>query len=518
MYKFLLFLLSVFCVGAVYAQNIDFESNAGEDVLYENVKVGHNVKFAPSKAIIDIDYGDSIKIENYGFFEPKELEVCAGCKVTFENYNSVNVGMYVLDYGVEIFQIISNKNNMIGLNLGVDYTTMVHGDAGLSLADVVDLSDDSNVIVLDNVTLNLNKVPLNQSKQVIIGDNVTFVIGDLIDGNGAIMLDNVTNSASVRFVLDSNDVMFVNVGMLRDGKLYVERVRETDYTVIFDSNIGEFINTLRYDDKNDNLMYELDSAADKDSLFSIMSDSVLFNPDVLVRPLQIINTINIQSLNMEFKNNFDANVFGIISDDFYLYGAEVDLVNVIKDKFKINIGANISYMDYMSDLDEFSGGIYGLNFGTGYLFENNLFVNLNTGLSFAEFNIPYVWYDNNLMNEPNARFGYVLADVGYNFKNDSFLIVPFAGFVTQFYDLSGYKYSEYMGRVGVSSEYKYVMSDLEYIYGASVIADTGCSLSVSGKLGFMSPMDMIGGNVALSIISTHDSLSYKLSVNAKLLF
>lgn len=517
MYKILSFLLSVLCVGIVHAQDINSEVIGTYDVLFEDVYVNQDGKFFVTKAFVDVDYGNSLKIENHGLFQPGELEICAGCDVIFENYNFIDVETVVLNDGAQIFQTVSNIDNMIAMNLGTNYTTVVHGDMGLSLADVVDLSDDSNVIVLNNVTLNINKVPLNKSKHVVIGDNVTLVIGDLIDGGGVTVLDDVTNSASVRFVSDSNDVMFVNVGAVRDGKLYVERVRETDYVVIFDNDMGKFINALRYDAKNDNLMYALDSATDKDSLFSIMDNSVLFNPDVLVRPLQIINTINVQALNIGFENNVNANVFGIMSDDFYLYGADVNLVNVIKDKFKINIGVNISHMDYASSLDSFSGDIYGVNFGAGYLFENNMFVNLNTGLSFAEFNIPYVWYDD-LINKPNASFGYVVTDAGYRFKADSFSIVPFAGFVTQFYDLAGYKYSEYMGHVGVDSEYRYVVSDLEYVYGVSVVADTDCTLGVSGKIGFMSPMDMIGGNIALSIISTYDSLSYKASVNAKLLF
>ena len=62
------------------------------------------------------------------------------------------------------------------------------------------------------------------------------------------------------------------------------------------------------------------------------------------------------------------------------------------------------------------------------------------------------------------------------------------------------------------------MSDLEYVYGASVVADTDSTLSVSGKIGFVSPTDMVGGNISLSVISAHDSLSYKASVNANIVF
>lgn len=109
-------------------------------------------------------------------------------------------------------------------------------------------------------------------------------------------------------------------------------------------------------------------------------------------------------------------------------------------------------------------------------------------------------------------------DTGYELNFDSFSVVPVAGIGMQFYDLNGIKYSDFVGRVGGAVEYKFAVSDLEYVYGVSVIADTDSSLSLSGKVGFMSPTDMIGGYVELSTILVEDSVSYKASVNAKILF
>ena len=208
MRRLILFLLSIFYADVVYARDISFDVVGTDEMFVENIFVKQDVLFLPSSVDIDVNYGDSIIIENYGVFHPGKLEVCSGCNVIFENYNLVDIETVVLNDDAHIFQIVSSTDNMVGLNMGAEYTTMVHGDAGLSLADVVDLSNDSNTIVLDNVILNINKLPLNKSKQVIIGDNVTFVISDHSYGYNTIVLDNVTNSSAVRFMSDNDDVMF----------------------------------------------------------------------------------------------------------------------------------------------------------------------------------------------------------------------------------------------------------------------------------------------------------------------
>ena len=519
--RFLLLFFCLFYVNSVCAKEIcnDLADGGALSHFYENnYYIAASAEVRLTTLTIDIASGNEVKIENHGLFHPSTMDVCANCHVIFENYNMVSIDSVILNTGAQIFQIVSSKDNMIALDLNVDYTTLVQDAVGLSLADVVDLSDNSRAIVLNNVTLNIDKVPTDKSKAVFVGDNVTFVINDISDGYNSTVLENVTNSAYVRFVSDSSDIMYVNVGTVQDGKLYIDRVRETDYSIILGSDAGDFVNSLRVDDKNDKLMYALDSAVDKNSLYSVMSKSVLFNPDRLLRPLQVINAVNMQSVSHDFIDGLGANVFGVMSDDFYLYGADIKLINVVKDNLKFNLGGQISYLDYMSDIDEFSGRLYGGNIGIGYLFDNNLFVDLNAGMSVAQFDIPVVMFDGEFISKPDAMFGYVVSDAGYQFKTDLLYLYPFIGVGAQMYDVTGNKYNDYMMRFGISSEYKYTMSDLEYVYGASVVADTDSTLSVSGKIGFVSPTDMVGGSISLSVISAHDSLSYKASVNANIVF
>lgn len=516
-----LFLCCISFINAVCAADIysDIADSGVPEVFDEyDYFIAPNTNVFPSKLIIDIESGKNVVIENHGLFQPDELNVCENCNVFFENYNQVNIDAVVLNSGAQVFQIISNSDNMNSLNINADYTTLVQGINNLSLADIVDFSDNNSKIVLNDVTLNIDKMPVGRSKSITLGNNVTLVISDSAYGDTSIVLDDVVATSAVRFVSDSSDVMFVNVGFVQDGKLTIERVRETDYSIIFDDNVGNFINSLRDNGKNDKLMLALDSAPDKDSLYSVMYDSVLFNPSVLLRPLQIVNAIDMQSKFFGFASSASADVFGVMSDDFILYGTDINLFGAFREKFRFNFGAQISGLDYASDIDDFSGNIYGVNLGAGWLFDNNIFVDVNAALSIATFDISSVMYDDKLQDAPDALFGYFVSDVGYMIKNDSYMFAPVAGLAVQAYDLSGYKYSDYMMRVGVVSEYKYVVSDLEYVYGASVIADSCGTLSVSGKVGFVSPTDKIGGDIGLSIIRAYDSLSYKAFIDAKIMF
>jgi hypothetical protein len=480
----------------------------------EDTVVIDNVIVNPNKLIIT----ETISIENHGVISVDVLDVCPRCDVRFENYNLINFNDVFLDEDARIFQIVSNVDNMNPVNIDAEYTVVVNGNNNLSLADVVDVASGTGRVLLNDTTVHINSVPKNLSKSVEIGENVKFVIHDIDDLYNVILLDNVSGGSTAKFISNKDDIMYVTVGDVSDGKLFIKHIRETDYSVIFDNDMGLFINSLRANNKHSDFMYALDSAVDKDDLYSVMSESVLFNPDVLYRPLQIINTMNMRLFDDCVENTISANAFGIISDELYVYGADINLATEIGDNFNIIFGMQIAHLDYLSDLDEFSGMIYGLNLSTNYLFNNNFFVNLKSGVSVTQFDISAVMYNDNIQTEPSALFGYTVFDTGYKLQFDSFSVSPVVGIGIQLYDLSGIKYSDCMGRVGVISEYKYTISDLEYLYGASFVADTNGAVSVSGRIGFMSYTDMIGGTLDVSVTDIQDTVSYKISANAKFLF
>lgn len=499
---------------AVCAEVITMGVGGAYASFVEDTVVAENVIVNPDKLYIT----NTSAIENYGVLDVNLLEVCPRCDVHFENYNTINIDNVLLNTDARIFQFVSNVDNAKPININADYTILVTGDNNLSLSDVVDVASENGRLVLENTTLHINSVPRNMDRYVQFGKNVKLVIYDIDDLYNVVLLNNVRGGSDVKFISDEDDAMYMTVGNIVDGNLIIQHVRETNYSQIFNNDTGKFIDSLRSDNNNHNLMYALDSAADMNSLNAVMSESVLFNPDVLLQPLQVLNSMNMQ-LPTDAKNNeFGGRVFGVLGDDFYLYGTDIELIGMFKKNFNLTIDAHISNMEYQSDLDIFSGTVYGLNISAGYLFDNNILAHVSSGVSVAEIDIPAVLYNGKIQSSPHVLFGYLVSDIGYKINYDLFSVMPVAGVAMQIYDLSGIKYSEYMGRIGVQSEYKYRMSDLEYLYGLSVVADTSNTVLVSGKIGFMSYADNVGGNLGLSVMYINDSIAYKASVNARLLF
>ena len=124
-----------------------------------------------------------------------------------------------------------------------------------------------------------------------------------------------------------------------------------------------------------------------------------------------------------------------------------------------------------------------------------------------------------IIEKPDALSGYIVTDMGVRLNySDSLSVVPFVGFDVQLYDVAGISYSEYAGRIGAGVEYKYSVSDLEYKYALGAIAETNGIVSMTGQVGFLLPLDLISGNLKISVVRMLDMFSYKASIDAKILF
>lgn len=512
-------LCSLFCVLCVVTNafcdtEYNFDTYGGEKTINDNAYIAENINFSPDKLIIS----KSVYIKNNGNISAKEIHICDTCHVYIENNNVIN-SKFITGTNSKIFHLVSDASGMNAIDFGVDYTLLVRGNNNtMSLADVIDFAPDASNVVLENVRLEIDRIPNEKSRKVELGENVVFVINDISDLYNATILDNIVGSEKVRFESTvPDDVLYSNVGKLENGELYIEHVRGTDYTTVIGGDKGKFIDSIR--DDNNKLMEKIDSYTTMGSVDKILSKTALFNPDVLQGVLHIITTINTRDMDTCAHNGLGASVFGILSDDFYVRGADINAFSVIKNNFNINLSLNIGQILYESSLEDFDGVFYGINLGAGYKFQNNLFVRGQTGLMKTMFDIDRVMYDNKIIEKPDALSGYFVADAGKKFEfSDLLSVTSFIGFDTQFYDVAGFSYSEYAGRVGVGAEYKYTMSGIEYAYALTTIVDTNGFVSVMGQAGFMLPLDLISGNLTIGAIRMLDTMSYNASINAKILF
>ena len=502
---------NAFCVDEWY-----MDVAGGFNTITDDIVIHENVNVTPVELVIK----ESVYIKNYGNVSPDKITVHDRCTLYIENNGVINSD-FVLGDGAKIVQVIAGSDSMNSVNFGADYVLDVKNvDDVLSLADVIDLADGATKVNLENVRLEIDRIPTDKSKIVELGTNVVFVIKDVADIYDATILDNVIfNGNSARFESNvAEDAMYSNVGHLNvDGTLVIEHVRETEYEDIIDGDKGDFVESVL--GENDKLKDELDSDTNIGDINNTLSKTALFNPDVLYDVLRVINVVDTVEFDSFAQSGIGASVFGILSDNFYVRGADINAISVIKDNLNLSLSLQAGQILYSSELEDFDGYFYGLNLSGLYRFENDLFLRAGFGVMNTVFDIDKVWYNNKIIKQPDALSGYFVTDFGKRFTiSDSFVVSPFVGVVAELYDVSGVSYSEYDGRFGVSADYKYAISDLEYRYGASATVDTNGFVSLGGNIGFMLPLDMISGNLKLTVVRMLDTFSYKASIDAKLLF
>ncbi len=482
----------------------------GECFFENDVVIADDSTVAPD--VIKIT--GSVIIENNGTIQ-SDIEICNGCVVVIRNSGQINAN-FIVGKNAFVYHVISEADEIVPINFNAPYTMFVESNTALSLADVVDAANGADKIIFKNTKLNIDRLPANKMADIEIGENVVFVMNGDMELESEIVLGNVISDSSVRFESSGCDKMYSCVGYIKDGKLYVEQTRNTEYKdIIEDKDKSNLVDNLP---ENDALVEELDSAVDTNQINKIMSKSARFNPDVLRVPLKIINEMDMIDLTVP-ENKIVAKPFAILSDDFYLYGAGLTMAGNVTEDLNLSVGISVAKMEYASDYDEFSGILYGINFGGNYSVVDDWFVRFKIGASIADFDIDSVLYDGKLISGPSARFGYGLVDLGYDFNDsDSWKISPFVGVSAQFYDVENNLSYEYMGRVGTAFEYKYNASGLEYHYGLDLFVNTDSTMAATANLGFTSLMDSVGGNVSATILRAENIWNYKLSISAKLLF
>ena len=518
LYKILIIFIAAWCgVFDVFAETIYFDIAGINRTWSEDTIILDGVNVQPKNLTIT----NSIFIQNNGNFIPNNTYIGDGCSVYVENKGSIE-SVFEMGTNAQLFQVVSGQESLRAAEFGVEYTIVAKSDEVLSLADVIDFTNDATSIVFEDITLSLDKVPQNTNARVVFGENVELIVDDNPEIYNKVLLDNISGDVLVRFITGTKDVMYSDVGYLRYGSLYVERTRQTDYEVIFsDSNKGKFINQLRESSKNNNLLYLLDNATDMTELENVMSKSVLFNPNQLIMPLQIINTLS--TLNSFAENDSDSDVnafvFGIMSDNFTSYGADISLVNLIEDEFNFNVGLNIGQVLYSSDIEEYDMMFYGFDLGAKYTFENNLFVSGKLGYGIADFDIDAVFVKDKIVNSPKSTFGTFVLDAGYDFSiNDSINLSSFVGLRTDFYKLDDCSLSEFAARLGVSVGYLYELSEMKYRYDFGLVADTENLMAATANISFISPTDGMGLGVGISVANVFDTVAYKAMVSINIAF
>ena len=476
---------------------------ATDSVVYENVL------FRPGL----VNVNDTIDFINNGRVYTT-FSICDGCEIFIHNRGEFTAD-FVLGNNSKVVQVVSGADEWNPIDADEKYTLMIDGADGLNLGNGFNGDALNNIIVKDSV-LDISDVILMGGVNIDLRGDIVLVADDLTGLYDVPIIANVSGDGRVRVVNKNPDILYSDVVFLFDNKLFVSRVRETDYAKIFDNDLGVFLNNLRGQNSGNRLLRALDVATDMDSINDIMARSVRMNPEFLLRPVRMLGEFN--KFTTGGRTGIGADFDFVFSDDFYSYGVGAGFVGSV-DGVNVGLRLYVGDMEYESDLDSFRGVYYGLGFGADYLMKNNLFVRGMANVMRFDFDMGDVFYNDEVINNPSVAYVGGVADFGYRHEfADSFYIAPFVGLGTVGTVVADVSDINIRVRVGMEAGYSFKMLGLSYDYGVGINANSDNEIMMNATVGFWSVYDGAGANAGFAVSRMFDICSYKISIGGRVWF
>lgn len=394
--------------------------------------------------------------------------------------------------------------------------------------------DNASPLYLDDLKA-ITAEKLEVYNSLIIIDNLS----DWQDWNGDIKLvsgvslkinnlDNTYNGEKLEHILNPDVVdVIVKDPLFRvnretpggdSSSVYLNLVRETDYSKVFKDNRGVFLNNIRQSHPDDKMLQMMDSAKNMNEINSVMNSSYHFNPKILTNPIKTINrAILLNFFGAEQDFGVGADVDFIMSDKINNFGGHVYISDKYEDLF-FKIGLNLNRFSYADNINEFTGLSYGADIRAKQ-FIDNFWLDGILGISRSGFDADYVYNNGDISEKPKGMSEYARLSVGYDIKRVSdFVLSPFVGLMFQKSDIIGLSDTNINLHTGIIGKYNFVMEGIKYVYGASVATDENTNWNIGANIGFVSVIDNAGADFEINTFKDEFGTNYKFSIKAKVQF
>ena len=472
--------------------------------------------------IVDVDninISNFISLENYGYIEGA-INVGYGCAVRIKNAGEMNTTFNVAP-GANIVQVINDNADVNKIGGATGHEINVENADRISWGALRDISSDAARISFTNSGLVLDEIGAGAGIErpiLSLNGNITLYVNadDII--SGAPLLDNIYSDGMINLDVSNANTMFLFTANVRDNALYVDIVRDTDYSKILNNNVGEFLDELRIMRPDDNLLNELDAASDMSELNDIMSRSVRLNPIKLMDAIRMFNAFEI-SMPIGVRKGLDFSPMFIAFDDFYIGGVTLGAAYTFENGFSVGLSGYAARMDYASDTDVYKSVLYGGNVHIGY-FAPKWFARALVGMTNTEFDIGPVFDGEKLIVNPRGKSVYSMADVGINLNlSKSVTASPFIRM--KFDEISMFDVADSVFGFGGGANIMIRVTgyDVSYDYGITVGADFNGQIDAALRINAISGADSAGGSLEAGMIyDDFGGFGYKLRLGGRVVF
>ena len=473
----------------------------------KNVVVTAGTEFVVS----DIVVNDSVVLVNEGLID-SDIEICTGCKLTIYNRGDFYAD-FSLANNASVVQVVSNEMDLVSINANGGYDVAVQGANGLKLSDVLRVGDGADSVLISDSLIVWDAYDFDRDSLIMSGF-MKLEIKDVESVLGRSVVYNIEPGTNVQVLLDRKEnPLFSLETYTLNSEFYMTLVRETDYTKIFDNNLGEFINSLRMDSSAGGLLDALDGALSMTDINQIMADSVRIAPIKLMDSVYAINAFNMNDLDNEIgvRGNY------VFADDFYSYGV-LFYANMIMCDIELGLRLYSNRISAVNFKDEFFGLMFGADAKIRY--ENNFnFVHGIFGANITSFDISNVYDGTKSVDDPMGSSVYGAFDAGrkFEFYNDLY-IAPSVGMTANYMTVLNQNETDYVGRTTIEAGYEFETFGIKYDYAVRANIDTDSGIFIGGRVGALSVIDMIGGYAEVGYINNKIGQGYKISAGLDVRF
>lgn len=477
---------------------------------------------------------DSIYFENRGVFSAEDFALCENCTVSIQNSGifdaDINVGS-----GTVLTQVVKSVDEMAahlnvsvgragdGTKLGAFNLLVTENEAPFMLSDIVDFANgyaDLDNLHFHDVALRMDATFADINADVSFsGTNNVLYFADMADLGSDAILDGVSADTKFAIVVENLDSLHLVSAAVRDGKLYADILRETNYMKIMGNEMGAYLDTLRVYNPDDKLLAALDGAETMAGINKILNRSVRTNPINLMRPVNVFDYwVMTDALVRNVPTGIDAGGIYMASGDFTIFGARANIAANVSDVLQIGAAGYLAVMDYDGELDDFSATMYGANIAAKY--NGSLaFARAVAGFTGTRFDISSVFANGRATEDPTGYSLYIGGDVGHDFVvKDNFHLRPFVGGTAFYSDVADMSDFAGAGHVGGEFMYTFETMGIIYNYGVALRYNTDGRLSGEMSGGFWSRGDDIGADISVRVIDDDIATSYAASFGIKLRF
>lgn len=469
----------------------------------------------------DIYITGSITLVNNGTLR-RNIYINGPYSLTIENHGIIEGG-FITGTGATITQSVSDAGDLHLIPNLSGHTVNVTDAYMLDMADLMAMSGNAAEVQLTDSTIAINQIIPDTGTTIYLNEGVAFSIDGSILSQSSVLLRNIDGSGMPMVTITGVDPMYIagpadGLHYIIGDELQVALRRQTNYSIVFGGELGDYLDSLRAEHANDKLINRLDRANTRGQLNSVLRKSVRTNPILLAQPMRMVNIMNDISVFNDMDSMATITPFYVASEEFSMYGGNVNVSGRIHDNIFAKFGVFGGMLNYDGKLDNYNSVLYGGNFDVAYN-GKDFFADTYGTFSYANFKDINVFNNGHVVKKPSGVAGRFGLDAGKVFNiYDDIKIAPFVGGIIDYAKVLNKNDTDLNLRIGAETMVDTVQDGNKYSVGVRAFIQTDGGIYATLRSNMLSIVDGVGGGINLGVLYSDSVISYKVALDIKFIF